>query len=361
MLKTKNIFIDTQAFVSNNFFQSENLNRLAKYGKSGTVKIFITDITISEIKNNIKEDLLNAIDEINRFKKNITSKAKILKNFESYKHYLDLPKIDFNLSFEKIEDDLENFIKDGNVRSIPIEHANLNDIVNRYCAHKPPFNEGKKKYEFPDAIVLSAIDNWCKVENDKIYVISEDPDFKKYESTQILLIPNIKIILDLIIKQYERDEIEWIECVFNVNVDKIREIIKDAFILKLEDEIGYDIEISNIQIEEIILYDASLVENIKLLDYIFQLDYDITFKANVTYNDYSSSVYDKEDDKYYFVEKNTIEISYSSTQTAEISIEAYYEDGNNAKETDAIINCINTSIPEEYDITNEIDGYMDVF
>src|SRR5665648_695093 len=102
MLKTRNIFIDTQAFVANNFFESENLKRLAEFGNKGIIQIYLTEITINEIKSNIREDLLNAQDEINRFKKTIAGKSRILKNVDEYKQYIDLPKLDLQVDFNKL-------------------------------------------------------------------------------------------------------------------------------------------------------------------------------------------------------------------------------------------------------------------
>jgi hypothetical protein len=73
------------------------------------------------------------------------------------------------------------------------------------------------------------------------------------------------------------------------------------------------------------------------------------------------SIYDKEDDKYYFSENNTVKINLTTTQTAEISIEAYFDDGELPEEADVIINCTNTTIPDSAKITDELEGYMDIF
>ena len=79
MLRTRNIFIDTETFVSNNFFLGHNLDRLAEFGKDETIRIYLTEITIKEIQSNIREDLQNAQEELNRFKKSISHKGRILK------------------------------------------------------------------------------------------------------------------------------------------------------------------------------------------------------------------------------------------------------------------------------------------
>ena len=359
MLKTRNIFIDTEVFVSNNFFQNRNLQRLAEFGYLETVNLYLTEITKNEIQSNIKEHLLNAQHEINNFKKLISNKGKILKNLENFKPYIELPKLEINLNFDNISTELDKFILKGKINFIPYELADLKNVVNSYFNQSPPFSLGKKKYEFPDAIVLSAIENWCIKNNQKIYAISNDPDFNGYVSNEIIIIPNIKIMLDIINKQYQSDEIDWITKVYELNEDQIIEKIKDAFIEKIEDEIGFDIDISDVNVENIILYDASLVQgNLSSGEYIFELDYDVTFSAQCTYNDYTYSSYDKEDDKYYFTERVNRHLSMETTQTAEISVEAYFEDGEKAENADVSINCTYTSIPNEDKITDELDGYL---
>lgn len=362
MLKTRNIFIDTEVFVSNNFFQNKNLERLSDFGNREIVNLYLTEITKHEIQNNIKENLLNAQQDINNFKKIIANKSKILKNLESFKPYFDLPRLEVNLNFDQLSVQLETFIKEGKVKIIPFNLANIIDVVDSYFNQKPPFSSGKKKYEFPDAIVLSAIENWCKQENEQIYVISDDNDFKSYVSGKIITIPSIKIMLDKINKQYQTDEIAWITSIFEINKKSIIEKINEKFIEKISDEIGFEIEISNIQIKETILYDALLVEeNPPSGEYIFQLDYDIVFTARVIYDDYSFSSYDKEDDKYYFVEKAQREIEMATTQTAEISLEAYFEDGGKPEDADVYLNCIYTSIPNESKISDHLENDYDLY
>lgn len=359
MLKTRNIFIDTEVFISNNFFQNQNLKRLAEFGNSETVNIFLTEITKNEIESNIKEHLMNAQHEINNFKKLISNKGKILKNLENFKPYIELPNLEINLNFDKISNELDEFIKNGKVKIIPFELANLKNVVNDYFNQKPPFSLGKKKYEFPDAIVLSAIENWCINNKEKIYAISNDPDFNGYVSNEIIIVPNIKIMLDKINKQHQTDEINWINKVFELNKTKIIDEISLKFIDKLQDEIGFDIHISDVSVVEIVLYDESLVEeNVFYGENTFQLDYDITFRAEFTYDDYTFSSYDREDDKYYFTERVSKYLEMETTQTAEIMIEAYFEDGEKAEEVNATINCTYTSIPSEDKITDKLDGYL---
>lgn len=353
MLETRNIYIDTQVFVANNFFANQNLRRIQEFGQLETVKIFTTEITKSEIEKNIKEDLSNAISEINRFRHIIANKGKVLKNVDQFKPYFDLPKIELNLNFKELSEKLDNFIKISKTEIISYEIADIKDVVEKYLNEISPFSPGRKKYEFPDAIVISTIENWCKSNKTQMYFVSSDSDFANINIPEIIVVPNIKILLDKINKQHSHDENEWIFKIFDLNESQIINLINKSFEDHLLDESMYDIEISNIQVLETNLFGASLVEKKESLgEYFFQFDFDITFTADIEQDDYSQASYDKEDDVYYFVEKVKVNHKISITQSAEISIEAYFEE----KDEIPTINCTYVGIPTEDKILQIIES-----
>ncbi|RAJ11077.1 uncharacterized protein DUF4935 [Chitinophaga skermanii] len=361
MLETRNIFIDTQAFVSNNFFQNKNLKRLAYWGGINFVNLYLTEITKSEIKSNIREDLLNAKQEINRFKDNISKRARILRNIPEFKAYIELPELNIELDFSKLSMELEMFIKEGNVQTVPYEYADLKTIVTKYFKGEKPFSPGKKKYEFPDAIVLSALDSWCLEKREKIYVISGDSDFKGYESERLIPVSDIKEMLDKINKQYNKDLDGWLSEIFEVSKGEIIEKLSHAFEEKVKDELSFEIDINRVKTINIEIYDFSIVDKENEGYYTLQFDYDIKCEIEVTYNNYSFSIYDKEDDRYYGYDRSRAKVELETTQTAEVELEVYYERDIAAEDADVSILSVYTTIPDEGDITNELEGYMDVF
>jgi hypothetical protein len=56
--------------------------------------------------------------------------------------------------------------------------ANLVTIMDDYFGGRPPFGTGRKKAEFPDAIVVSMLRAWCAKTRASVYVISQDGDLK---------------------------------------------------------------------------------------------------------------------------------------------------------------------------------------
>jgi hypothetical protein len=356
MLKTPNVFVDTQVFVSSNYFEGINLERLLNHGNAGTIKLYLTEMTKYEIKSNIKQDLFQALDQINSFKRKFASHNKIVKNFEGFKKYLEIPGLDIEVDSEELFEKLNLFIKNGNVIDIPLNYADVDAIVQQYFNQELPFSN-KKRHEFPDAIVLSAIENWCYDKGQKIYLISGDADMINYQSENILPLENLKDILDLIIKQEAHDRKEkeakliWIDGLFENNEAEIITKIKKKFIESTFDEIGFEMEISNVKVESIALSDYSLVEENNILGYIFQLDYSVDFTCEVTYEDYSESTYDKEDDILLFVQQITRPFELNYVLSAEIAIDADFEEPLQ----EPVIICTHASTISEADLAEKIE------
>ena len=355
MLKTRNIFIDTQTFVANNFFENENFKRLSKFGELETIKIYLTEITVNEIKSNIKEDLQNAQNEINRFKKSISGKIKVLKNIEEYKNYVELPNLKLNIDFEKINKDLDDFIDNGKVTNIPYENVNLNKIVNSYFNEEKPFGKGKKKHEFPDAIVLSAIEEWCEANQCKIYIISDDKDMKEYVSERLIPIPKLRLVLDKINNQFQTDKLTYIKDVYSKSQEIIKSKIKEKFIEVLEKEYSGSIKLRNTEVEEIILYDESIVQNDEgNNETIFELDVDISYTADAEFSSFSLNFSDDDWDSNGRRRKS---ISDTSTSTVEISLIIDSHDNADKSKHEYSINCTYCSLPNEEDVNESIEDY----
>ncbi len=77
---------------------------------------------------------------------------------------------------------LENFISDTGALEIDCnDYVSVGEVLGQYFSNQPPFSEtGKKKNEFPDAIVLLAAEEWSKREEKSILAIAKDKDWKSY-------------------------------------------------------------------------------------------------------------------------------------------------------------------------------------
>ncbi len=60
-------------------------------------------------------------------------------------------------------------------------YISVSDLLDQYFSNRPPFSEnGKKKNEFPDAIVLLAVEEWAEQEKKSVLAIAKDKDWTDY-------------------------------------------------------------------------------------------------------------------------------------------------------------------------------------
>ena len=80
----------------------------------------------------MKEQFHLAVMMVNKFKNDIASKGKIIKNFEPFAEYINLPKLEVSEDFENLSSDLEQFLSHGKVQFIPYQKADLTKVMTRY-------------------------------------------------------------------------------------------------------------------------------------------------------------------------------------------------------------------------------------
>jgi predicted nucleic acid-binding protein len=166
-LETEFIFIDTEVFVREKFdWNSKSFTRLKELVRTGHLRVLTTSITKNEVMRKIREALDNA--------------AKSVKKHEIILGQLGVPAATEKANASNAATDLQSlfdkFLKDVRASEVPLS-ANLDDLCESYFQEKPPFS-GKKKSEFPDAIVLSSLRDWSSQKGKKVYAVSGDQDFK---------------------------------------------------------------------------------------------------------------------------------------------------------------------------------------
>lgn len=302
-LETSKIFIDTQVFIAANFqFSSGRLKKLSELNKKDKITIFLTDITIREIVANIEE----TVEELNNYVKKFQSQAKLLRKIPVYDAIFNFDK---NVVLEDVKGEFKKFIELGihsynsnpiySVTIIPVKNVSIESIFDKYFNQQPPFGEGKKKAEFPDAFIIAALEQWCEDNKEFMYVISNDSDMKNACLLSRYLIPlaTLDELFDLI-----NAEDEYISSIahswFTNNKKEIEQKIIDNFeneIFSLED---YEGEVDNIRVKNIILSNENLIE-IEDEALSFTVQAKISYLANVTYPDPDMTYYDKEDGECY--------------------------------------------------------------
>jgi len=225
----------------------------------------------------------------------------------------ELVKDILHQQFEDFIDSIDIEILDLDVNVVP-------EVFESYFSRRSPFNEGKNKYEFPDAFILEGLTAWAEQNNQKIYVVSEDDGFVNYcsEKSNMVSIHQLRELLALFYHDYEPTA-DHLNTVIKQNYIAIsNRIAKDfsQFGFILIDENG-DVEDINVKQVEVLDHDIIRISSRETsIVAVAQVKY----SAFISYDDYSYATYDREDDVYYNVEREEMEITREQQVNIEIGI-----------------------------------------
>jgi len=164
-LLTEFAFLDTESYIRCRFdFANGLLGKLAEYGRSGLVRVLITDVTRREVLKHLEAHVRAALKTA-RKDHNILIQAGM--------HPGTLPPA--QEAIRNSEAAFERFRIATRAVTVPLK-ASLESIVDDYFSRRSPFSD-KKQYEFPDAIVAASLRHWCAENNCSAYVVSGDKDF----------------------------------------------------------------------------------------------------------------------------------------------------------------------------------------
>jgi sporulation protein YlmC with PRC-barrel domain len=202
------ISIDNNILKGLNYkFNNGVLSKLKQF-KNSNIKVIQTDIVDMESRKHILE-LFKADHE--KIKSSIDKlRERVEIPFDDIEKVEDLLllKIEPN---KKTADKLDSFYNDIGAQVIVSgDYVDLNSIVNMYFSCEAPFEEnGKKKYEFPDAIALMSLENWAIKNDTKVLAVSEDKGWVDFAdgSERIDIINNLTEALSLLQPQQQLHEL----------------------------------------------------------------------------------------------------------------------------------------------------------
>lgn len=173
------LLIDTSIFDGNGLrLEKGLLGKLSQFQKS-PVDFLMPDVICNEVKAHLEKKIKE-------------SRSALEKSINDAGDHLFLDGSSLNdakcllLGSTEIEGlantRLDNFLINTGALVIECgEHLNISDLLKQYFENKPPFAEsGKKKNEFPDAIILMAVEEWAEKNNKSILAIAEDKDWSRY-------------------------------------------------------------------------------------------------------------------------------------------------------------------------------------
>lgn len=291
-METRNIFIDTSIFIAQNYSYSGSVfDNLARLAKAKQANIFLSDITIREIEAHIEEDINKAVNASAKFKKD----ARVLRNISSSPYAEFFQEIDVGSVLDNLKRQLEDFIQDIDAETLSTSEVPIGEVFDKYFDRKPPFGDGKKKAEFPDAFVVQALETWCEDNNEVMYAASTDPDFNSYCKYSEKLIGIDKLAEFISLVEFH-DEVlaPAIRDLVDNNTSTIEDAISDSFLDQdfwIDDQDG---DVNEVRVKSMEVTDMLLLE-VGQNAAIVQLGVSAKFEADLTYDDLATASYDSED------------------------------------------------------------------
>ncbi len=315
------IFLDTSVFESENFFQGRKLNQLCELSRNGTIELKIANFVYRELLQRIKANIIKSQNAFKKAHNLIDREGKLLKNIKKFQQFYLLPEINIQSIFTKLKSSLDKFLEENSIEIIESKTINVNEIFDNYFSSKPPFGEGKKKNEFPDAFIYSTIKEWTIKNKRKVYLITNDSDFNDLDSKNIDCSNNLSSILDLISRDIDDKHTAFIEELYDESELEIIDSLEKDFQYELSDAVQdkllqdpfYDDPDLGVPNEIKAEIEIGVINELVLNNrFSYEIESDISFSIDFEYIDLSTGYYDKDDETWYGVERKTTTRNYSA-------------------------------------------------
>ena len=326
MLETRKVFIDTQSFVKSGLhFDGPAFKSFRKYCEAKELLHISTTVVEREVESKIQASVKDALSAIKTFRR----KARLLASLDDEKInglFEEIPEEDI---YKKSRDVFDEFMSGCSTEIVKADTIDAEELLSLYFDKKPPFGDGKKKSEFPDAISLLSLKSHLH-DDDKIYVVSDDGDLKTYcdDDPQFISVDTLDKLLD-IYTTHTNVRHEQVKQYFVTNEasikTKITEFLEDCDIYNSstwEDaEVDDGLTVTNLgAIEPSVLFIDDEESQITF-------DIDVEFEVTVTGPDFNNGIYDREEGRMFTFDSTSRTSTISTTYTVEIFLNYEFIDG----------------------------------
>lgn len=168
------VFLDTSVLAGQQYnFGSAALTTFIPLAKKHAIKLLLPDPTESEVTRQIRDRSREALKALEDARRRAPFLAK-WKHFPPKQTYYMTDWEVVRVAMAEWEDFLKNF----SVVKLDYAGVNLKTVMQWYDRVTPPFREGKKRKEFPDAFAIAIVEDYARSTGSSIAVVSEDSDMK---------------------------------------------------------------------------------------------------------------------------------------------------------------------------------------
>jgi len=311
-LVTHHVFLDTQVYRAHAHNpDSPMLLALRDQIAADRLILHITDITLAEVERQLGEFAGEAAAAMKKARRQFGGwKKRLPKTVKG-----DPPSFDQAVVAEAA---FKQFRKRAQDDWRVVDHAATAvaavSIFRDYFQRKPPFEHQGSK-EFPDAFVVRSLEEWCKQNDEQMYVIGADKAMAAavQKSAVLLHMQSLPELLQSVAATESPDIID--EAKGLLGKSEVRSTLQNEIEGKIDELIpiyvGGDLadgEVSGHELNGEIEIDDFKVLAASDQDISVLLRVTVPLKVTIDYEDRSSAIYDKEDDMYFGAEAAEAEI-----------------------------------------------------
>lgn len=276
------VFLDTQVIVSANFdYRSRTFRTLALLAAYKKVTVLLSDVTVAEVKSNIREEVQKAHAAFQSLQ---SSKTRIVRNINGPLNDAVRTEFDVNGMVDALTGQFVNYLKEVKAVIIPYESGSIREVFESYFAKRAPFAAEKKKSEFPDAFTLSAIKGWQQTHKVRVNIVSADPDFRSYckGDDEFRLFEKLEEFLDYLYKTENEPYYSFVNELVDEHSGDIEESIENEFYevaFNLDEEQG---EVHSVDAEYVGIIDKYSVQ-VDKESAVIRLSASVRYSAEVSW------------------------------------------------------------------------------
>jgi hypothetical protein len=312
------VFVDASIFIGAGFnMESRDLRMLEALVENETLSIVTTDIVTREVHSHITKDMKVAKAAHERFRKD----SRVLTAVDTsrgLREQFDEAKVE-----KAVHDAFDDFLKRTQAVIITVDKLEVSLVLEAYFAHTPPFGDGEKRKEFPDALSIAALRQWCSAKKIKELAFVTGDSLLLQAAESIENVETFEALRSLFDEVYDDARTDFVKRQLIKRKKEIAKRITEQF----SDRGFYVSDHFEGEVTEVTVTDVDLSDDEDLYD-IVDLDedsatvsvfVDVEYRAELTYGDENLASYDSEDKTVTFW--GNIEESVKRTENVEVQIE----------------------------------------
>ena len=292
----KNVFIDTEAFIRNNFdFDGRRFASLLQLVESGEITIFLTAVTVSEVRSNIISMVMNT----RRIKPDKVLRNSRIESVEAL--FVRVPKAEARV---ELLEQFERFLSAGDVEVLEVEGESLEKVLSDYFDRRPPFGDEKNKAEFPDAIAIDTIGRWCDENEEEMAIVTKDSGMASTcsdEHGRLRHFDSISSYLDAVLVPESDTVHEFILDMIEEHKDVVFRDVAHEFDnlgFVIVDQIEGDVEYA--ELLGVDFRDGIEVVRLENGEASIEVLTELEFRADIHYPEEGTSIYDSEEGRTFY-------------------------------------------------------------